>query len=152
IRNTILTRLASLDDAELIEALGMPEDSYEEATATTDPPKAHSHLQVEAALCIWENWIDRKMRTPTNERDTAFHNYWEHCGTVTIRHLSIDLADYCLAVYDALPDEEKYGRPYDWEIIPAILETIDWAIGPYVRLPAAEATAIVTRRLNATSG
>jgi hypothetical protein len=114
----------------------------------TDEHKLYSLLQVEAALCIWEKLLRDYDAIPFGA-DIPFGSYWRARGTAAMRHFSIALADYCLAVYDALTDDDKYGRPYDWEIIPAILDTLDWAVGPEIRLPPAEAAAIVARQLNA---
>jgi hypothetical protein len=106
----------------------------------------YSHLQVEAALCIWESLMRDYDATPF-DTETPFATYWREHGTVHMRHLSIALAGYCLAVYDALPADARDGRPYDWEVIPAILDTIDWSIGPDIRLPAGEAAILAARRL-----
>jgi hypothetical protein len=106
----------------------------------------YSHLQVEAALCIWESLMRDYDATPFGA-ETEFATYWREHGTVHMRHLSIALADYCLAVYDALPGDVRDGCPYDWEIIPAILATIDWNIGPDLLPPPREAVAIATRAL-----
>jgi hypothetical protein len=108
----------------------------------------YSHLQVEAALCIWEKFLDDYNGLGVEEAP-PFAEYWREHGTVHMRHLSIALAGYCLAVHDALADDVVDGRPYDWEIIPAILDTIDWNIGPDIRLPPAEAAVIVTIALAA---
>jgi len=108
----------------------------------TDDRKIYSHLQVEAALCIWEDLLGRYDAPLAHP--ASFRAYWQVHGTVAMRHLSIALADYCLAVYDAIPADDRHGHPYDWEIIPAILDTVDWSVGPEILLPPAEAAAIVT--------
>jgi hypothetical protein len=113
----------------------------------TVPPQSYSPLQVEAALCIWECWLDSVV-APLRKPAPAFQRYWKSHGTAAMRHLSIELADYCLSVYDHISCEVKYGHPYDWEVIPAILGTLDWEIGPHIRLPAPEAAARATAALD----
>jgi hypothetical protein len=109
-----------------------------------DEAPTYSHLQVEAALCIWEEIIERTAKRRDSEH-AALIAYRKNCGTGALRHESITLAAYCLAVYDLLPEHARDGYPYDWEIIPAILDTIDWSIGPQALLAPAVAAAVVTR-------
>lgn len=68
-------------------------------------------------------------------------------GTVALRHSCIEIADYCLAVYDKLPNHTKDGFSYDWDIIPAIIDTIDWQIDRKNRPAPKAAAAMVTRAL-----
>ncbi|WP_414462471.1 hypothetical protein [Hyphomicrobium sp. DY-1] len=89
---------------------------------TTDT-RTYSVLDVEAALIIWECFDDWS-------RDETFHpevaKYRADFGTVELRHLAIALAPHCLAVHRRLPASLLDGLAYDWDVIPAILENLDW--------------------------
>jgi hypothetical protein len=79
----------------------------------------YSALEAEAALCIWEDMLDR--------RDTFYKEAFTPNGSVTMRHLSLELAPFVLRVYDRIADEVCGMWSYDWEVIPAILNTITFA-------------------------
>jgi hypothetical protein len=93
----------------------------------------YTHLEVEAALCIWE-CLDARSTNQLEHPSLAA--YRSSVGTAELRHLSIRLAAYCLAIYNRLPDTLTDGLAYDWEIIPALLDTIDWTRIP--ELPTLE--------------
>jgi len=114
--------------------------------ATETPPEHYSPLEMEAALCVWEDLLERC--NPLSPRyDGNVNNVWAQLGAVEFRHASIDLGRYCLKVYDLIPEDTRDGHSYDWDIIPAILSTIDWATGYTAQLPPEEAAAIVTTEL-----
>jgi hypothetical protein len=108
-----------------------------------------TYLHVEAALCIWE-WVDdcTQSRGDEHRQMQAYRN--EH-GTCAMREDCIHLAGYCLRVYDLLPQELAQSIPYDWEIIPAIVGTIDWSVSPPARMVPAHAARVVARLLKSSS-
>lgn len=100
------------------------------APAPTAP--VYSSLQAEAMLCLWEEMLDRH-RDASHARpeditpaQSALLKLWEDEGTVGMRHHAKDLAAFALAVYDAIPANLTDGHAYDWEVIPAILNAVQW--------------------------
>ncbi|MBN9548517.1 MAG: hypothetical protein J0H31_06435 [Alphaproteobacteria bacterium] len=88
-------------------------------------PLAYTHLEMEAALCVWE-WLNEITVVPKRraEADPVWLKYRELVGSVELRHYSIDVAKYVLPVYDLLPEWFRAIGSYDWEIIPAIVGEI----------------------------
>lgn len=112
------------------------QETYPDASA-----KGHfTHLQMEAALCIWEDLLerqtaqiecDRKGETifPDDEKARGFSMklcfMWESMGTVEMRHAAINMSARAVEDFAALEaaigrDEifETWGS-YDWDWIPA---------------------------------
>ncbi len=84
----------------------------------------YSHLELEAALCVWEclnDWTildEKRLRPDWNELR-------EGVGSVELRHQSIALGKWCLSVYDIVTATNRDffdGYAYDWEVIPLILD------------------------------
>ena len=110
---------------------------------------AYTHLELEAALCVWE---DINLRTGAENRHEGMAEWRDIVGTVAARHASIDLARYVLQVYAAGNASDPRGDAwdswvYDWEIVPAILDTVVFDAGDY-ELPtdhAAQAAAVIAK-------
>lgn len=97
--------------------------------------KDYTHLQMEAALCIWEDLLERHQAhgnaehkytsQEAEEFGTKLFNYWEDNGTVEMRHAAINMASHAVKVFAQL--EAAIGRDeihetwasYDWDWIPA---------------------------------
>lgn len=85
--------------------------------------KQYSHLEMEAALCVWECLIEWTLGDAAEH-----HSDWvelrEGIGSVELRHQSMALGKWCLKIYDICtahyPDFFE-GSAYDWEVIPMIL-------------------------------
>ncbi|MBD9511935.1 hypothetical protein IB265_34870 [Ensifer sp. ENS10] len=102
----------------------------------------YTHLQVEAALCLWEAMLEANTRgwsrDPENERrDTtlgplpdraaSFYQTWRNVGAVAMRHMAIHLAEHLCDTWDAMTQaEQEECIPYDWEFAPAFLGVIEW--------------------------
>ncbi len=85
--------------------------------------KQFTYLDMEAALCVWEclnDWtlLDSNMSRP------EWVELRDNIGSVEMRHQSIALGQWCLAIYDACksvtPDIFDMIS-YDWDVIPMIL-------------------------------
>lgn len=109
-----------------------------------------THLQMEAALCIWEDLLERRWahheieRTGSNtypneeaaEFGAALNDFWENVGTVEMRHAAIYMSARAVEDFAALEaaigrDEvfETWGS-YDWEWIPAwVYAAVDLSAG-----------------------
>ncbi|WP_266031247.1 hypothetical protein [Brucella intermedia] len=87
---------------------------------TTTHPSNLTHLQCEAALCIWEAMLENVVRqSPQLKR--AFETY----GTVEMRHCAIRLAPLACKVWDLMTEDERENLiPYDWEFIPKFVRTV----------------------------
>lgn len=107
--------------------------------------RAYSIEHVEAALCVWE-WVNECSLDAHKPEHEHLCRYRREHGTVEMRHVCIGLADYCLNVYDLLPDIRDCFT-FDWHIVPEIVGTVDWSHDPPVSMPPELAARIVTRRL-----
>jgi hypothetical protein len=148
-RAALHRRIADLPDDELANAVSPPLDTirnHADGTLThTHSVPLYSHLEMEAALCVWEF-----MEAASNRDDrlciAALADLRDRIGSAELRHASIPIGQYCLKVYDLIPEDARGGHAYDWEIIPAIVATIEFpSLEP--TLSPAEAAQRVTAEL-----
>lgn len=90
---------------------------------TTEYARNYTHLQMEAALCIWESLDARSQDEGEYPAVAAFR---QTHGTAEFRHMAVLLVPYCLNIYHAMPKRLVEGLAYDWDVIPAILDSVDW--------------------------
>jgi hypothetical protein len=97
--------------------------------------KLYSHLEMEAALCVWECLNDWTLlahgdvhAAAINDDDDNIKTDWialrEGVGSVEMRHQSIVLGQWCLKIYDICTKHDPDffdGLAYDWEVIPMML-------------------------------
>lgn len=89
------------------------------------PTASHAgDAQIETALCVWEFLHEHAETNPDIQR------YRAEIGTVELRIAAIRLAAFCNDVFSRLPDSVLFERTFDWDIVPAILDTIDWQARP----------------------
>lgn len=119
--------------------------------------KRYSHLEMEAALNVWEylteamgmcrtGWVGP---AESDEWANALQRFREDHGTVDLRSRVVTIGAWCLRVYEAMTPEEVNGHAYDWEVIPAMCRRVsfDRSAGPL--LPDIVATAqAVAEELN----
>jgi hypothetical protein len=105
------------------------------------PDLTYTALQVEAALCVWEQLNEWTLGTDAEietlkeaakddpHGTAAIRLEWiemrEGCGSAEMRSQSIVLGLWCLEIYDLLTanDREFFSwYSYDWEVIPAMLQ------------------------------
>lgn len=101
-------------------------------------------LELEAALCVWEYLNEISLADTINPNLSRLR---ESIGTAQLRSHCLDIGRYCLKVYDLLPPEARDGHAYDWEIIPAIVDTISFDDGVLPALTLEKAAAVVTEAL-----
>lgn len=101
-----------------------------------------SHLAMEAALCVWEDMNERRVRPP--EQNQSMIRLWEEFGTVHMRSLSPAIASWIVEAYEFIEPDSLDMSPYDWEIVPTFVGLVDWT-GPNgkPRLMAPKAAAAV---------
>ncbi|RUU76130.1 hypothetical protein [Mesorhizobium sp. M7A.F.Ca.MR.362.00.0.0] len=89
---------------------------------SVEVPLVYSHLEMEAALCVWE-WLNEITVVPKrrDKADPVWLKYREDVGSVELRHYSIDIGLWVLKVYDLLPEWFRAIGSYDWEIVPSIV-------------------------------
>lgn len=92
------------------------------ATALTSSHSSDAHI--DTALCVWEHLLERSLTDPD------IRHFRTDIGTAELRIAAIRLAEFCVEVYNRLPHAMTYGHTYDWDIIPAIMDTIDWRARP----------------------
>ena len=96
--------------------------------------KAYSALEMEAALCVWEEITERlgHCRTgyigphPDDPQALAIDAFWSGVGAAHMRSLAVPRGAWCLRVYEAMTPDEVDGFAYDWDLIPACLRHVVW--------------------------
>lgn len=96
----------------------MPFPPYPAGTGSS----RYSPFEMEAALCVWEHFND--ITVCTDKPDPDWMAYREGVGSAELRHESIAIGRWALQVYDLLPQWYRESGAYDWEIIPAIVDTL----------------------------
>lgn len=97
-------------------------------------PKAYSALEMEAALCVWEDITERLGQcrsghvgpNPDDAQAVAMDAFRSGVGSAHMRSLAIPLGAWCLRVYEAMTPDEVEGSAYDWEVIPECLRHVVW--------------------------
>jgi hypothetical protein len=88
--------------------------------------KEYTHLEMEAALCVWEHLIEITLGDHINgPGQPAWTELREGIGSVEMRHQSMVLGKWCLKIYDLCTahDQDFFdGISYDWEVIPMMLD------------------------------
>lgn len=111
---------------------------------------SYTHLEVEAALCVWEYLNDVTLLDPSRQ-DPQWVALRESVGSVELRHASIEIGIWALKVYDLCTERDPSffdGLAYDWEVVPAIVDRCRDEDGlPLIHsLPSVEATAMHVAR------
>lgn len=116
-----------------------------------DPPPVHiafapviTDEALFTALCIWECLAERAV-DPIHHPELTRRR--EDIGTVALRESVAGLIQYVDAVYELIAQDTRESYCYDWTIVPAILETLQWDCDPVIVRDHADAAAIVTRVL-----
>lgn len=115
----------------------------------------YSTLEVEAALCVWEA-INERTSNDNDARHATLNAFRDGYGTVHLRHLSMKIGRWCLAVYDAGNAADPHGNAwdsvtYDWEFIPACLDRVAWPSDPHASDEPTLPDPVVTAKLVAAS-
>jgi hypothetical protein len=88
-------------------------------------------LEVEAALCVWE-WVNEATIHWQNKQQ-PWVDLRDGVGSVSLRHASMQIGQWCLAVYDICTAQDRdffEGYSYDWEVIPLIMSLLPIASVP----------------------
>lgn len=108
---------------------------------------SYSHLEVEAALCVWE-YLNDVTLLDQSRQDPQWVELREDVGSVALRHASIEIGKWALKVYDVCTRHDPSffdGLAYDWEVIPAMVDRCRGLDGrPAIHegcFPSIEATA-----------
>lgn len=108
-----------------------------------------SHHAVEAALCVWEDMLARRHEFP--ERNPEMVRLWDEFGTVHMRSLSPAIGSWIVEATGLIERDSLDASPYDWEIVPAFVELVDWSrtgstgYKPTLMAPAAAAKLVAER-------
>lgn len=85
--------------------------------------KQYTHLEMEAALCVWEQICDWTLLAQATRPEWVALR--ENVGSAEMRHQSIEIGKWCLEIYDILTkhDAEFFeAMAYDFEVIPMMLD------------------------------
>lgn len=126
-------------------------DSLFMATDSARRFGAFTYLEMEAALCVWECINDWTVNA--DKQDEGWTALRQSVGSVEMRHASIPLGVWCLAVFDLCTKDDRDffdGIAYDWEVIPMILDHCRDAEGaPVIEQAHFPATQIVAPKVMA---
>ena len=96
-----------------------------------------------AAMCVWEELLS--IREREDENRAGLLSLWNTTGTHGMRATAFAIGRFVNAVWNALDEDARAEfAPFDWEFVPALLQTIDFDC-LYLNLPRVE-TAIETMR------
>lgn len=143
---------ATSDHAAVIAAIARPVDELDFADPDWSSPVCRRIVHIEApdgriiaedvsldyyrlitvddavtALAIWE-YVSAASLHRAKHPALAAHR--AAVGTYALREACLALAPYCNRVWHLLPDDLRDAEPWDWEIIPAIIDAIDWPNDP----------------------
>ena len=83
--------------------------------------KTFTYLEMEAALCVWEELLERQGK-PGNEDITQL---FEGVGSSAVRASAHVIGAVVLAVHNRMTDEGyEFVGAYDWEFVPAVLQQL----------------------------
>lgn len=116
--------------------------------------KIYTELEAEAALCLWEAMIEAKIeaekRADYGDGVTSdLLSAWEDSGSMFMRQEALRLAHVVCETFDLIPADVRDGHPYDWEVVPAILDTFRWSHAGAEHDEPAQIAAVVSRVLTA---
>lgn len=90
----------------------------------------------ETALCLWEACLECKFAAESDEKSPLLI-YWGEKGTSATRAETLVWAEWVNQVYEELPGTVTDGFCFDWELVPAMLNLIQFD-GDTYRLPSVE--------------
>ena len=83
-----------------------------------------THAEAEAALCVWEDLLDRFHYRSHRAASDELLQYWANYGTSAVRMNALSLGPEIEALWRRYDNEfpEKVDTCFDWEIVPALLD------------------------------
>ena len=116
--------------------------------------KIYTELEAEAALCLWEAMIEAKAEAEKLQDcgvggGDDLLNAWEDTGTMFMRHEALRLAHVVCETFALIPVDLRDGHSFDWEIVPAILDTFRWSHAGGAHDEPAQIAAVVSEVLSA---
>lgn len=105
-----------------------------------------SHLAMEAALCVWENLLERRESFP--QQNPGMSALWDEFGTVHMRALCPAIGSWIVEAVDLIERDSLDASPYDWEIVPAFVGLVEWVPNqhkPKLMAPKAAAKLVADR-------
>ncbi len=116
--------------------------------------KIYSELEAEAALCLWEAMLEAKFTNEKREEEgleerSDMVSVWDDTGSLFMRHEALRLAHVVCETYELIPVGARDAIAYDWEIVPAILDTFRWSHQGAAHDAPAQIAAVVTVALEA---
>jgi hypothetical protein len=101
-----------------------------------DGGRQFTAIELEAALCVWEAMLYfrglHEDRRPVSDNIVGMSKVWDAAGWQAMRCRAAEIVPIVLDVYAGLSDIlERDGFTFDFDLIPAIVETLHWsATGP----------------------
>lgn len=101
-----------------------------------DAGRQFTATAVETALCVWEAMLYfrglHEDRRPVSDNIVRMSKVWDAAGWQAMRSHAAEIVPFALDVYAGLSDVlERDGFTFDFDFIPAMVETLHWsATGP----------------------
>jgi hypothetical protein len=106
---------------------------------------SYTEAEVDACMCVWDELLDRRRGLPAEgyrtPQERAFDKYWDACGYAVMRSRARYLGMWAQEIWMLLSEEQQEDGCFDFELVPRMLDLIDWE---YMDVPpAAKAMAIL---------
>lgn len=102
----------------------------------------YTESNVEAALCVWEDLLARTSGDLSGD-DPGLDAFLHANGTVVLRQHAVSLGVWVDQAYGLMNEDVRDAVPFDWEIVPALMDLVEWRADGYSTPLPAEAAEIV---------
>jgi len=84
--------------------------------------RGHGLYTHETCMCVWEEVL----RRATSPDYPGMQNLISDVGTASLRLNCVDAARFVDAVYEALSPDKRDAEAFDWDLVPVILDFVEW--------------------------
>ena len=98
--------------------------------------------QVDAALCVWEELLSR-ISDFKPESYTGLEAFKDQNGTCTLRQQAVGLGVWVEQAWLLIDEDVRDCYAFDWELVPALLDLVEWGSGSLSHPLPADAAATV---------
>lgn len=114
--------------------------------------KIFTEQEGEAALCLWEAMIEAKCAAEEREDygdgvGSDLLAAWEDTGAMFMRQEALRLAHVICETVPLISVEVRERHTFDWEVVPAILNTFRWTHAGGAHDEPAQIAAVVSKTL-----
>lgn len=86
----------------------------------------YSWGEVESAMCVWEELLERRAGYAGSGAREALSDYWENYGTAQLRRDAAFIAVWVQEVWENMDDDVRSSVCFDWEFVPRMIDQLKW--------------------------